>query len=181
MINRHNFESIKINQKNIEVVSINQRNFESTVRNRHNFEIVVYEQVQTSDSWTITFVQTSQMIAVPNLEKYSNNLEISSSTSIIFDMTLTQNMFVEIGSISNIEITMDFDGNMDSIEFSSESGFESVLKQKINIHVIGEIANVHSIELIPTCKKYFVLDNFSGSLLSDLDAMNLVDMDYELV
>ena len=180
MTNRHDFESIKRNSTDLEVVSSNQRNFESTITNRNFFEVIVSQEVNTSDSWRIDFVQSTQLIAVLSSQR-EDYMEIASSTAIELGMTLNQLMSVQFALENNLEIMIDFNGDMQNIEFISTSGFENLLRQKLNIYFVDEVQENLAIEIVPIYKHYFLLDNFSGSTLSTLDTMDLVDMDYEII
>jgi len=180
MGNRHNFESIVQNKKFFDVVSTNQKNFESIINNRHNFEVIVSEGFSSGEFWSITFVQDSKLELEPNLLK-DFQLEIASSFSSIYAPTLIQYMHVEFSMSGSVEMNVGLTSDILSLEFVSATNFEGVLSQNIKIYNVEETIEIHKMETEPSYRHYFLLNNYSGSTLDELDSMLLQDMDYELV
>jgi hypothetical protein len=180
MGNRHNFESVIQNKKNFDVVSINQKNFESTINNSHNFECIIPDGFTVGVYWTVKFEQISEIIANPILQK-DIPTTIFMSSSIIASPELIQYMFCEMSISGSIEANFESSSDILSAEIISATNFESILSQNIEIKDVEETIVIHKIETEPSYRHYFLLDNYSGSMLDVLDNMLLQDMDYELV
>jgi len=180
MGNRHDFESVIQNKKNFDVVSTNQKNFESQINNSHDFECIIPDGFTVGIYWNVKFEQVSEMIA--NLTSQKNiPIIISMSSSMIANPKLTQYMFCEMSMSGSMESNFGLSSEILSVEMISATNFESTLRQNIKIRVVEETNEIHKIETEPSYRHYFLLDNYSGSLLSVLDDMLLQDMDYELV
>jgi len=180
MGNRHNFESVIQNKKNFDVVSTNQKNFESTINNSHNFECTIPDNFTVGIYWSVKFEQVSEIIANLTLQK-EIPATIFMSSSIIASPELIQYMYCEMSMSGSIETGIEFSSDILSVEMISATNLESVLSQNIEIRNVEETIEIHKIEIEPSYRHYFLLDNYSGSMLDVLDSMLLQDMDYELV
>jgi heptaprenylglyceryl phosphate synthase len=180
MGNRHNFESVIQNEKNFDVVSTNQKNFESIINNSHNFEFIIPDGFTVGTYWTIKFEQVSEIIANPILQK-NIPIVISMSSSMIAVPKLTQYMFCEMSLSNSVETDWGLTTDISFVEITSAINFESILKQNIKINSVEETIETHKVETEPSYRHYFLLNNYSGSMLDVLDSMLLQDMDYEIV
>ncbi len=180
MNNRHNFDSIIQNQKNFNVVSNNKNQFESIISNRHFFEIIFSGSFINGEIWNASFDQTIALEANIIITSYGRT-EISSSFSSIVNPVLIQYLNIITSASCSMELTLDSLINIPSMELYLSNNIEGTLFQNIKINNIETMIESSYMEFVPEYRHYFLLNNYSGSMLDVLDSMLLQDMDYELV
>lgn len=181
MVNQHNFECVVINTHDFEVKTTHQHNFEYVITNAHNFEFTLNGFATSASTVSrVTFISISNIEMKPTIIKYSF-IEFNQISGFEISPNVPTSPQIEFAQISNIEITPSQSIDHDGLEWVSQSGWEMITKMEIEVDSGGEYAMVSAIEMTPTARSYFMLNNYSGSLLSDLDALTLVAMDYVAV
>jgi hypothetical protein len=176
MINNHDFECVIRNTHDFEITKNNTHNFEVTKINTHNFEVTM-DGFNTSTTSRVLFVMATNIEIVPSIAKRS-----SAEFSHVTDWEITSSMeiapSVEFAQASGWEIDPTQAIAHDGWEWQSQTGWEMILSQTIRVDSGGEYAMTSGWEFSMDVRNYFLLNNFSGSLLSDLDALLLDAMDY---
>jgi hypothetical protein len=180
MGNRHTFDLIISNRSNFEVVSANQSVFDIAIRNRHEFELLVSEGFAIGYFWELTFQQTQQIIAIPSLSMHLAVVSSASQTMLPV-VSLDQAFVLSASSVLNGEVVLSQALNIGGATISGSHSGEPTLQQRILIGRVEESSASLLCEPAPDYRHYFLLDNFSGSMLSDLDDLLLQTMDYEVV
>jgi hypothetical protein len=180
MNNRHNFDSIIQNQKNFNVVSNNKNQFESIISNQHFFEIIFSGSFIQGEVWNANFEQTINLETNIIVTNYGR-VEISSSFSSVINPVLIQYLNIVTSASCSMELIIDSLINMPSMELYLSSNIEGILSQNIKINSIETMIETSYMEFVPEYRHYFLLNNYTGSMLDVLDSMLLQDMDYELV
>lgn len=178
MSERQDFSSRIIDSTELESTIISTKNFYSEINTRKEFEGVT-DGFYTFDTLRAEF--TDRLNILVSWNDYAN-LYASFSGSFIMGI---RNSLIGLNNL--FSINSPFIYNIDAIMLSNEimenAGFEMVY----NLDPVMHIANIfNSVEFINNditfdsslvSEQLYLLNDWSGSLLSDLDSSNLSDMD----
>ena len=178
MSERHDFSSKTIDSTELESTIISTKSFYSKLNNRKEFEGIT-DGFYTFDTLRAEFIDRSNILVIWN--DYSN-LYASFSGSFIMGV---RNSLIGLNNLFSIDSPFVY--NMDVVMLSNEimenAGFEMIY----NLDPIMRVTNIfNSVEFINNditfdsslvSEQLYLLNDWSGSLLSDLDASNLSDMD----
>jgi hypothetical protein len=188
MMPNHNFDSKIDNQHIFESKVENQHRFDSILNIAKYFEGVIDAGYFNPDIWKATFTNSIDIVA-----DTITSLKSSVKISAIIDtepIGMNVNRFM-IGTriiptaefISHIAIVeaLKMAMNFGTSNFQITQDIQARMIDLLKINSTGLTVPQVLIGSTLVAKQYYMLNHWDGNNLSDLDAMNLSDMDYQAV
>ena|ERR1035437_3160620 len=182
-MSQHIFNSNLTKQTNLESTINNKKSFISTIISKINFESML-DGFTPSYTWLAKFIQNNTItVSKINLLISGHANFISGSLNILVDnakITLNSNPTARFIQNNIINAVMSMIKSAGNATFRNISNIYTRLIDKVFVNSVS-ISSNEIITVTIVAKKYYLVSDWDASLLSDLDSMNLLDMDYQVV
>ena len=180
MSNRHTFETSVAEQRQFSSLLKSERNFESLLNFQRQFESII-DGYSVSDFLTLKFVSINNISISSMILSDGFLLSFSGSPIMQLDsryISISQTPPLSFSNAETWDLIMTSEMDIGSLEFIQNKFMSVVDNTKVIMEPLEMLSQTETFEINPTVREYFLLNEYSGSLLTDMDSSNLSDLEY---